>query len=526
MRIIISKLLVILFITVFSNKVIAQNSYWVFLTDKNNVEFNPYQYFDAKAIERRIKNNIAINHPSDWPLNKSYVNSISEIVDSITGRTRWFNAIAIIANEEQISQISKLSFVSKIEAMEYYAVLASVQGCYPGEEYSNLRNKQLDILGRKDFEDQGFRGKGIRVAIFDGGFPGVNTIDAFEQIRNENRIIKTWDFTKDAGNVYYSISHGTEVMSNIGGQVIQGDDTIAYGLATEAEFLLAKTEIKREPFSEEKNWLMAVEWADKNGADIINSSLGYTNDRYFISDMDGKKSLVAKAGNMAARKGILVVNAAGNDGDSKWHVIGTPADADSVLAVGGIDPNSGFHTSFSSFGPTADGRMKPNVCAFGTTMVMDPDNNQIQVDGTSFASPLVAGFAACALQANPSMKNMDLFRLIEESGHLYPYFDYAHGYGIPQAKYVISKKKDEIKTTFVASYIDGYLQFAIAGDMPLGAAQLMYLKVEKSDGSIIDYQVIDVNQSKFKYDMDWPVIRDNVSQISIFYKGYIQIIKL
>ncbi len=523
-------LLLILFLTLLGNSLFAQDSYWVFFTDKKDVQFDPYQYFDAKAIARRIKNNVPINDPTDWPLNETYVKTVSSMVDSVSGHTRWFNALAVIANDEQIKQVQELSFLNSIERVSYYAIPATKTECYRPYAKYNMRNKQLDIMGRKDFKKGGFNGKGIRIAIFDGGFPGVDTSPAFESIRKENRLIDTWDFTKDQEFVFYSIAHGTEVMSNIGGQIIESEDTAQYGLATEAEFLLAKTEIRREPFSEEKNWLMAVEWADKKGADIINSSLGYTKDRYFRADMNGKQSLVTRAGNMAARKGILVVNAIGNDGDNNWHIMGAPADADSVLAVGGIDPDNDYHISFSSFGPTADGRMKPNVCAFGSVIVCNPDGIEINVQGTSFASPLVAGFAACALQANPKIKTMDLFKLIEKSGHLYPYFDYAHGYGVPQAKYVISKQKEEVQKTFEAKLKSNNIFIKILNfkQNSIGESQLMYFSMQKTDGTLYHYQVIRVSQKEFVLEqtfIDW-ADDENIEKITIYYQGYIQEIQL
>jgi hypothetical protein len=211
--------------------------------------------------------------------------------------------------------------------------------------------------------------------------------------------------------------------------------------------LLAKTEKSSEKFAEELNWLAAAEWADKNGADIINSSLGYTGKRYFNWQMDGRTSFVSRAANLAARKGMLVVNAAGNEGTEKWHYIGAPADADSVLSIGGIDPETGFHTGFSSYGPTSDKRMKPNVSAFGHVVAAAP-SGITSTQGTSFASPLVAGFAACAWQSNRALTNMQLFREIEKSGSLYPYFDYAHGFGIPQAGHFLNKEKEPASPTF------------------------------------------------------------------------------
>jgi subtilisin family serine protease len=157
---------------------------------------------------------------------------------------------------------------------------------------------------------------------------------------------------------------------------------------------------------------------------------------------------------MAAKKGILVVNAAGNEGDAHWTIIGAPADADSVLAVGGINPWTGMHTKFSSYGPTADGRLKPNVSALAWVIAANKKNTLKEVQGTSFASPLTAGFAACVLQEFPRIKVMDLFKKIEQSGHLYPYYDYAHGYGIPQASKAVIEQ-NTIPATFITEVDNG-----------------------------------------------------------------------
>jgi hypothetical protein len=522
-----SGLILLLLLSTISLNTLAQQAYWVFLKDKNGVAFNPYEYFDAKAIERRIKNGIPLNDSTDWPLNEHYVAQVAAIADSISGQTRWFNALAVRATGEQIQKIKALPCVRDIRAMMYYAVPANVDvlTCYNTSK-NNIRTGQLEIMGAKYFRQNGIDGKGVRIAIFDGGFPSVISNPALRHIIESKRLIDTWDFTKNKAFVYYSIAHGTMVMTNIGGMKIYDTDTFRYGLATGAEFLLAKTEIIREPLSEEKNWLMAVEWADKNGADIINSSLGYTYQRYFPSDMDGKTSLVSRAANMAARKGILVVNAAGNDGDTKWHTLGAPADADSVLTVGGISPNDAYHTSFSSFGPTADGRMKPNVCAYGTAIVIGKNTYDEEVDGTSFASPLVAGFAACALQANKEMKNMELFHLIEKSGHLYPYFDYAHGYGIPQADYVLSHQKKDIPPTFKADFQGSEIHIQINRDieLPIGSSYLMYINLADEEGKLLHYFVVKVKQPDFRIDLDNYLFIDmnDVSRINVYFKGYTQ----
>jgi serine protease AprX len=413
-----------------ANPLNAQDKYWVFLKDKAGVTFDPYEYFDAKAIDRRIKHNLPLSHYTDWPLNESYVLQVNTQVDSITKTTRWFNAIACYAYPDQIAKVRQLPFVKEVEAMRLHSEFTSWKeygGLHQGEK--KLLHAQTKRMGAEVFAAKGLTGKGKRIAILDAGFPGVNTGEAFKHIMKRNGIIKTYDFVKNDPFVYGQNTHGTMVLSCIAGSVAGHP----MGMATDAEFLLARTEkMTSEAAREEENWLAAVEWADKNGADILNSSLGYTERRYYPENMDGKTALITRAANMAARKGILVVTSAGNDGDNSWKRIPAPADADSALSVGGINPWTGFHTRWSAFGPTADKRLKPNVAAYGHTMAYGK-NGLAEVTGTSFASPLTAGYAACVWQGDSTLTNMELFKKIEESGDMYPYFDYAHGYGVPHA---------------------------------------------------------------------------------------------
>jgi subtilisin family serine protease len=306
--------------------------------------------------------------------------------------------------------------------------------------------------------------------------------------------VATWDFVDQDENVYHYHSHGTQVLSCIAGSI----DGLDLGLATGAEFLLARTENNAEKFSEEENWLAAAEWADRNGADIINSSLGYTHHRYFNDQMDGNTSLVAKAAKIAAKKGILVVNSAGNEGNSAWHYVGTPADADSVLSIGGISPERGYHINFSSFGPTADKRMKPNLCAFGKVIAAKKDS-VYYTQGTSFSSPLVAGFAACAWQKNREWDNMTLFGELERSGELYPYFDYAHGFGVPQASYFFKKNNANQSPSFSFVELDGYLHVMVEPDMVSSINQsknLLFYNFQDKTGVLSSYAVVDVYKEK------------------------------
>lgn len=524
----ISLVLVLLFTLLFSPENFAQsdlNKYWVFFTDKEADSFDPYSYFDQKAIDRRIKLGVPLNHSSDWPVTEKYLSQVDAIATQTSHASRWFNALSIKATSEQVDEIQSLSFVKSVEPMMIKSYPASLLKSPKDHFKTSISEYQMQILKKQTsrmeadaFHDQNIRGQGIRIAIFDAGFPSVDVNPAFEHIRKANRILKTRDFLTGKDNVYKHSAHGCNVLSCIAG-IIDGQ---RIGLATEAEFLLARTESGLfEPFSEEENWLAAVEWADKNGADIINSSLGYTEKRYFTSDMDGKTSLVARAGNMAARKGILVLNAAGNDGDGDWKYQGTPADADSVLSIGGISFETDFHIEFSSYGPTADKRMKPNICAFGVAVVSGPGGIEIAY-GTSFSSPLATGFAACAWQTTRESTNMEIFKKLEHSGDLYPYFDYAHGFGVPMASFFVEKNLTTKAATLEVlssgqelTVVIDREQFDLEGK---DAGSLLFYHIENTKGYLDHYYVISVRQYSILHfnKADYP----KGHTLRIHYKGY------
>lgn len=482
----------------FVQQVHAQTKYFISFTDKQSVSFNPYTYFDSKAIERRIREGISLFDETDFPVNEDYINTVSNMCDSTRFVSRWLNGMSVYATEEQIAEIKKLLFVKNTQLLQNDAIVFS--GENTAMQKSTLSRSELALLNFQTFRhnaaaftNAGLDGSGIRIAIFDVGFPGVDTHPAFEHIRNEKRIISVYDFIGKDANPYHGYSHGTSCMSCIAGYY----DTIAMGMATGAEFLLAKTErMYTEYTSEEDAWLAAAEWADKNGADIISSSLGYTKQRYSPADMDGETSLVAKAAKLASEKGMLVVNAAGNEADGRWQYIATPGDVDEVLTVGGINPYNDAHISFSSFGPTAAYKMKPNVCSLGEAIAAN-EKKYSSVFGTSFATPLVAGFAACVWQNNKNMKRQEVFDAIQQSGHLYPYFDYAHGYGVPQADYFTTMQHEVSLPTFKAEQKpdEGIISVSIDSlvfpDSVLASeSKNFYYNFSDADGRIVFYSVL------------------------------------
>ena len=462
--------------------------YWVFFTDKSDTQFDPYTYFDAKAIERYQQCGADLYDISNYPLNNGYVNAVDGYATEMFGESRWLNAIGIMATDDNAARISALPFVERIQEIESGGMsVASI----PQEAVADTDDKdknpiltdQLVRFGGQYFIDKGIDGKGLRICVMDGGFPKVDTHPAFKHLRDNHQILKTYNFPNKKEDVYGWSTHGTMVLSCIAGINEKGQKL---GLATGAEFLLARTEIDPEPFKEEVWWAQGAEWADKNGADIINSSLGYGKDRHWTKDMDGT-SYVAKAAQKAVEKGILICNSAGNEGDdSRWMTIITPADAENVLTVGGIDDDleNYRHISFSSYGPTIDKRLKPNVVAFGHAQVANPGNGKFtDAYGTSFSSPLTAGFCACAWQTKRDLTALQMKSEIEKSADLYPYFDYAFGYGVPQAAYFTDDLKPAERSFTLVQEKDG-VRIAIPKVIE---RQNVFINIEGADGVLLGY---------------------------------------
>ena len=537
-----SKLLLLALFTMAFNWCAAQENsktYVVYLNAKTTTSFNPYQYFDAKNIERKVLAHLPLFDARDLPVNEIAVNDIKSTSSKLLVVSRWLNAVFVNASFEQIEKIKNLPTIKFVDEFTSAKgkIIASV-----GAELTP-RNKQILKYQTKrlqvdEFESKNLTGKGIRIAVFDVGFSGADKHAAFKHIYDNQRIIKTYDFVKNNNNVYLGGAHGTNTLSCIAG-VYNGQKM---GMANDAEFLLARTEwTTKEDKQEEYFWLAAAEWADKNGANIISSSLGYGNDWYTVKDMDGKKSVVAFAATVAAQKGILVVNSAGNEyEDKKWRTIITPSDADSVLCVGGTDPYTDRHISFSSIGPSADYRTKPNISAPGQVIAANPNGTISQTFGTSFSCPLISGFAACAWQSNRSLTNMQLFAEIEKSGHLYPYFDYMHGHGVPQASYFTKTKKtilpnfhliDSLKdnqtitfqvtdSVLIKKYLAYYNYQALIDTVNTDSMMIpeveepkpcnLYWNIKNNEGRILQYEVIEVES-----------IEDIVINPKTIQKGYV-----
>ena len=434
---------------------IAPDKYYIQFTDKSNSPYsidNPGEFLTQRALDRRNRQGIVINE-NDIPVNQVYIQGVADIGVDILNPTRWLNGVTVFTED--------LGLIEQIEALPY--VSGSVKFNY-SENFNNEKFKEIDVdlengnfssrnnnstsslnyglaygqieqLNGIPLHDAGYQGEGMVIAILDAGFTGALTHPVLEYLWENDRILGSKDFVYIGGSVFNDSEHGKMVLScmgaNLSGEMI--------GTAPEAEYwLLRSEESPHENVIEEYNWMSAAEFADSVGADIINSSLGYIDFDNPIFDhphsaMNGDSTVVTRAADIAASKGILVVNSAGNSGtDSNFPWIGAPADGDSVLTIGAVKLN-GQRASFSSIGPTADGRIKPTVmaCGQGATIATGTTNISTTGNGTSFSSPILAGMSACLWQSHPDMTMMEIYESIRESGSLVSDPNDLMGWGIP-----------------------------------------------------------------------------------------------
>ena len=406
------------------------------------------------AMEMREARGIAIDS-LDYEVSPIYLDSVQTLGASVLHTSRWMNGATVRASEELIEVIEACEFVESVEktrgerAPQKSADFSGTPQAKgerleaKGERLSAPQKsadfsgtpqagEQLDQLNLLPLHQAGYKGRGIRIGIADGGFYRANTMLSLPQ----DQCLGYADLTDDEEEMFsHAGSHGTMCLSTI--MATQDNYT---GAATEAEYYLFRTEEEyTESPKEIDNWVAAIEMADSMGLHIVSTSLGYTTfddaemDLQY-ADMDGRTSRAAQAAVIAARKGMLLVVAAGNDGNKDWHYLSTPADADSVLTVGAVDVD-GQIAAFSSYGPSADGRVKPEVCAMGKgTSIIHPENDSIMGgNGTSFACPLIAGMAACLWSASPDATNMEIRERIIRSADRYTQPHEQYGYGIPDA---------------------------------------------------------------------------------------------
>lgn len=420
-------------------------------TDTYSLQY-PEHYLSQTALERRALRGIAIDS-TDLPVSPIFLNAIKEVLPGSTVRltSRWLNSAVVESSLSGVADsLLKLPFVSDVRLVFKEMIVGST-GILPAKSIEEddeliretaITNRSisevnygfslenLTMVNGLKLHNAGFRGKGMRIALLDAGFQGVDKLQAF----NSTRIISTKNFCNPDSSVYTVIDHGTRCLSIIGGN--QPERMI--GTAPEANYYLIVTEnYPYEVPMEEDLWIAGAEYADSLGVDIISSSLGYGafeigySENRDVSILDGKSTFCSRGAAMAVKKGILVVNCCGNEAQKAWKTILSPSDVEGVLAVGAVnrDSTAGY---FTSYGPSADGRIKPEVAALGVGIhAINQYDNLIKTDGTSFSTPLIAGMAACLWQAFPKLTNKELIKLICDYASLKEQPDNRLGYGIP-----------------------------------------------------------------------------------------------
>lgn len=425
-----------------------QSRYLVYFTDKANNTFSvdhPQDFLSEKALERRQSQDIAVNE-DDLPVTAAYVDSLKAMGAQVWYTTRWLNGAIIALDTQMVDEVHEFAFVSDIENLlqeDYNIDSNNTQQFLNKPEKPVECNENKNIYGESytqnsmicvdDMHDLGYHGEDVFIAVLDAGFRDANETPFFKHLYDNGRVKGTYDVVSRDSMVYDDHSHGTGILSVLAAY----DEERIIGPAYNADYFLFRTEkVAYEYRIEEVNWLIAAEKADSMGVDIINSSLGYSTfdnpaHTFDKPELDGQTTIVTKAATHATRRGMVCVMSAGNEGQNDWATITAPADADTVLSVGAVDANA-EHASFSSPGPTADGRIKPDVMAMGAGALHgSPGGNTSTGNGSSYASPLIAGLAAGFWQAYPELKNYEVIDLIKSSGSNAEKPDNQIGYGIP-----------------------------------------------------------------------------------------------
>lgn len=449
-----------IFFTLFSwSDAYGQSSrYIISLKDKNNNPYtlnDPAAYLSARSVQRRTRQHIAIDS-TDLPVTPAYLDSISNAGSvSILNVSRWLNQVLIQTTDPvALQNINGFSFVRSVTG-----IAARMSGTGRGKEdrlrekISPVKRSQI-VQGKNDYysygnmfeqinihegtflHNKGFRGEGMIIAILDAGFYHYDTNAAFDSVRLNNQVLDTWDFVSGKSSVTGENLHGMICFSTIAAN----RPGLLVGTAPKANFYLFRTEdVASEYPVEEQNWVAAAERADSLGVDLITSSLGYntfTNPPldYTYADMNGQHTIITRGAEMAVKKGMFVTNSAGNSGTDSWHYIIAPADGEHVLAIGAVNVNR-LPAPFSSYGPTYDGRIKPDVASVGwDAVIAGTDGNPASASGTSVANPNLAGLIACLWQAFPECSNAAIFDAVRKSADRYHNPDDRTGYGIPNMR--------------------------------------------------------------------------------------------
>ena len=435
----------------------SQEDAWVYFKNKPDSETylsNPLTMLTQRALDRRTTQNIPLDI-SDVPIFQSYINQITASSGiTVKAKSKWLNCLHIRGTQANINALKLVSFVDHVDFANHLLNVAKTTSAKQVQfipinkiletavnfNYGTSAN-QIQMLNGHLLHQLNYTGSGKIIAVLDAGFPGVNTAQPFQRLFTNNSILDGYDYVNKSANFYTGGSHGTLVLSTMGGFT----DGQLVGTAPDASYYLYVTEDDpTENPVEESNWVEAAEEADRLGVDIITSSLGYfgydnPNYSHTYSDMTGNSAFASKGANIAFSKGILVVASAGNEALTSEPHVGVPAEATNVLAIGAVKSDKTY-AAFSSIGPSFDNRVKPDVMAQGQASVLSDVSGTITIaDGTSFSGPILAGMAACLWQALPGKTCQEIKQLITQSSDRFAAPTNQYGYGIPDFNLALSQ---------------------------------------------------------------------------------------
>ena len=426
----------------------SQEDAWVYFNDKPNASAQlntPLDFLTQRALDRRTNQVISLNE-NDVPIHQPYIDGITTANGiTVKAKSKWLNCLHVQGSIDNINALTLLPYVNRVRFAD-----ASLNSKRPTPRTINPVNKQMDVLinfnyGNSNNQIQmlnghllhqaNYTGTGKIIAVLDSGFINVNSTAPFQRLFDNNLMLGGYNFVSRNTNVYSLHNHGTMTLSCMGGYV----DGQLVGTAPDAQYYLFVTEdVTQESPVEESYWVEAAEEADRLGADIISTSLGYydfdyPNYGHYYDEFTGNTAFASKGANIAFSKGMIVVASAGNSGSSAepYNHVGVPAEATNVLAVGAVKADESYAT-FSSIGPSFDGRIKPDVMAQGQSCVIANTSGTIQTaSGTSFSCPILAGMIASFWQAIPWATNQQVVDFVKQSADRFVNPTNQFGYGIP-----------------------------------------------------------------------------------------------